>query len=61
MTAITAHGTPVLAETAWYLALAFGAIRCRATEVKFRVSLAFAQRFAFAAVRALISTMYCSL
>src|SRR5215212_3229666 len=61
MTAITAHGTPVLTETAWYLALAFGPTKRRATDVKFRISLALAQRCAFAAVRALISTIYCSL
>src|SRR5207244_2441434 len=45
MTAITAHGTPVLAETAWYLALAVGAVRWRATDVNLRASLALAQRF----------------
>jgi hypothetical protein len=57
MTAIIAHGTPVLAETAWYLALAFGATKWRATGAKFRISLALAQRFVFAAVRALRSVM----
>src|SRR5437762_13727745 len=57
MTAITAHGTPVLAETAWYLALASEFTRWRAIGAKFRVNLALAQRFAFAAVRALMSVI----
>jgi hypothetical protein len=57
MTAITAHGTPVLVETARYLAFAHGAIKPRATEVKFRLNLALAQSFAFAAVRALRSAI----
>src|SRR6186997_3184234 len=57
MTAITAHGTPVFAETAWYLALAIGVIKRRARGVKFLVGLESAQRFAFAAVRALRSVI----
>jgi hypothetical protein len=40
MTAMMAHGTPVLAETAWYRDLA--ATRRRAELIKLRVSFAFA-------------------
>jgi hypothetical protein len=52
MTAITAQGTPVVAETAQYLAFALGATKRRATEAKVRLNFALRQRFAFAAVSA---------
>jgi hypothetical protein len=59
MTAITNQGTPVFVSTAWYRGLA--PTSDFATAVKLRVSLAFAQRFAFALLSATILVMTCSL
>lgn len=55
------EGRSIFTATDWYLALASGATKCFATVVKFRVTLAFVHRLAFADLSAAKSLIYCSL
>src|ERR1700722_16538842 len=57
-TAMKYQGTPVFSDTATYRALMAGAIRRSGTPPKFRLILAFAQRSAFNAFRAMMLVIH---